>query len=585
MRNRLLRTLVSGGAGLALAALPATAAPTATARSATLTGAITAAADRYGVPAPVLTSICYLEGRLSDHGGAPSADGGYGCMHLVRNAHSDTLDQAARLTGTPVATLRTDRTANLAGAAAVLRADAVALSPRHAAPASLAGWYGAVAQYSGAGTRSVATLYADQVYKIINAGLSAATPDGEAVRLAPTAVRPDTASAAGLRITAAVPSGCTTGGTDYPNAVNCIVPTTFDCNTGASPCTYDSANRPSDLPVLLVTIHDTEESLAATLTTFQTASNGVSTHYVVDTDGTIYQTLHDKDVGFQNGNFWYNQRSIGVEHVGVDASGYQWYNATEYLGSARLMAYLLPKFGIPLDHDHLMSHGTTPSPTLGTSPNHVDPGPYWLWSYYLTLIHQQGVAWPSATTPAGVIRLDPASGQSPAGSGGAETSANFTFFYLYTSASTASAKIPRKGSASDITDETDNVETMLSYPVVAQQADAAGTGDTMYEIWYGEETSSSSYTATGKLAWLAVPPGGAVQGTGRVVTMAAGKKNLNVYGEPTSSNSYVIGATPPGSVYDSPFTLTVSGTVWYCLNYNHRQEWVPASEVASTRTT
>ncbi len=76
-------------------------------------------------------------------------------------------------------------------------------------------------------------------------------------------------------------------------------------------------------------------------------------HYVVDTDGTVYQCLREKDIAFQNGNFWYNQRTIGIEHVGVDATGYQWYNATEYLGSAQLTAYLLTKYNIPFSSSRL----------------------------------------------------------------------------------------------------------------------------------------------------------------------------------------------------------------------------------------
>ena len=150
---------------------------------------------------------------------------------------------------------------------------------------------------------------------------------------------------------------------------------------------------------------------------------------MVDTDGTVYQCLHEKDVAFQNGNYWYNQRTIGIEHVGVDATGYQWYNATEYLGSARLAAYLLTKYSIPLDHEHVMSHGTTP--VADPRPARLitwTPGPYWLWGYYLNLINQQGVPLATGPTPSGVIRLDPASGQQPGGTGGTETSSNFNFF-------------------------------------------------------------------------------------------------------------------------------------------------------------
>jgi len=92
-----------------------------------------------------------------------------------------------------------------------------------------------------------------------------------------------------------------------------------------------------------------------------------------------------------------------------------------------------------------------------------------------------------------VIRLNPASGQQPDGSGGAETTANFNFFYLYTQPSTASAKLPAKGSPGDVTDESNNVETMISYDVLATHPDAAGTGDIMYEIWYGATLSPSSW--------------------------------------------------------------------------------------------
>ncbi|HJP72803.1 MAG TPA: peptidoglycan recognition family protein [Pseudonocardiaceae bacterium] len=565
--------------GLAGAAQPAVAADTTTAGT-TISGAASAAQQRFGVPASLLEAICYLEGHLSDHGGAPSSGGGYGCMDLTSNNHLDTLNKAATLLGAPVSSVRNSMSANIAGAAAVLRADAIALSSTHQMPADLGGWYGAVADYSGA-RHAVAILYADSVYRILRTGLTAMAPTGEVVRIAPSAVTPDTATAHSVATAPALPANCTSNpGTDYPTAYNCIVPSSY------AGTTYDTANRPSDLPLLGITIHDTEETLDDTIATFWNESKGVSVQYVVDTDGSVYQCLHEKDVAFQNGNFWYNQRTIGIEHVGVDATGYQWYNATEYLGSAQLAAYLLTKYGIPLDHDHVMSHGTTPSPTLGTSPNHVDPGPYWLWDYYLGLINQQGVPFATGTTPSGVLRFNPASGQQPDGSGGTETTANFNFFSLYSQPSTASALLPSKGSPGDITDESNNIETMISYDVLAQQPDAAGSGDTMYEIWYGATLSSSSWSATGTKAWIAVPPGAAQQGYGTVVTLSVkGSKNVNVYGEPGGSSANIIGATPSGSAYLSPWSIAVSGKTWYAINYNHRQEWVPATEVSSIRTT
>lgn len=506
-------------------------------------------------------------------------------MHLVKSSRVDTLDSAARAIHVSADLLKNSLSANIRGGAALLRADALQLSASHELPSSLAEWYGAVAVYSHAATQSTARMYADALYNILNTGFSAATEDGESVVLAPQNVHPDTATANSISAVTSLPQGCVSDtNTEFPGAVDCIVnPSTFDCNLVAngSPCTYDGANRPSDLPLLFVTIHDIEGTVQSALNVFQNPGSGVSIHYIVDTDGTVYQVLHEKDIAFHNGNFWYNQRAIGIEHAGIDATGYQWYNAAEYLGSAKLVAYLLKKYGIPLDHDHVMSHGTVPGPTLSFTPNHVDPGPYWLWDYYFNLINQQGVSFPQYPTRSQTLILHPSTGAAPLGSNGTETTANFNFFNLYTGPSTSSGLIPNASNGSDITDETYNVETNLCYYYVATAPDGAGTGDTMYEIWYGEaDQIPSSQFMNGHLAWLAVPPGAAADGYGTLVQLKGkGHHNPDIYGRPDASNTYLVGDAPNNAIFASPFTFQISNTLWYAINYNHRQMWVPDSEV------
>src|SRR2546425_10524871 len=61
-----------------------------------VTQAFDQASQEFGVPASILKALCYMEGHLSDHGGSPSIDGGYGCMHLIKNHEGDTLDRAAK---------------------------------------------------------------------------------------------------------------------------------------------------------------------------------------------------------------------------------------------------------------------------------------------------------------------------------------------------------------------------------------------------------------------------------------------------------------------------------------------------------
>ena len=548
----------------------------------TLTQAFTAASSEFGVPMPLLEALCYMEGRLSNHGGTPSIDGGYGCMHLVKNNRVDTLDSAASMLHLSADQLKASLPANIRGGAALLRSAALQLSTQHTLPVTLAGWYGAVAAYSHATTLNTARMYADALYQILNRGFTAQADSGETIALAPERVSPDTASANGVRAVTTLPNGCTNDtNVDYPAAIDCIVsPSSFSCQQ-TSPCTYNTANRPSDYPILFLTIHDLEGTLQDGLNIFQNPSSGVSIHYIVDTDGTVYQLLHEKDIAFHIGNFWYNQRSVGIEHAGFDATGYQWYNAAQYLGSAKLAAYLLQKYSIPLDHDHIMSHGTTPAPTLGTTPNHVDPGPYWLWDYYFSLINQQGVSFPQYPTTSNTLILHPSTSAMPLGSNGTETQANFNFFNLYTSSSTTSGLIPNQSNGSDITDETYDVEADLSYYYVTTAPDGAGTGDTMYEIWYGESDNlPSSQSMNGHLAWLAVPPGAAVTGYGKRAELHGSKhQNPVIYGEPVASKTYQVGDSQTNSIFDSPFTLTISGTLWYMLNYNHRQMWVPSSEV------
>lgn len=98
--------------------------------------------------------------------------------------------------------------------------------------------------------------------------------------------------------------------------------------------------------------------------------------------------------------------------------------------------------------------------TQATSPNHVDPGPSWLWDYSFGLISQQGV--PLDTSPLrGTMALHPKTDRAPASPNGAESSSQYNFFDLSTGPSTAPGRIPAQDT-SDPTDVSDNVEAGMS---------------------------------------------------------------------------------------------------------------------------
>jgi hypothetical protein len=549
------------------------------------------ASQEFGVPVELLKTICYIEGRLSNHAGHPSVDNGFGCMHLVQNKHSNTLNQAAQDLNAPQEELKNSMSANIRGGSAVLHDLALSTSPNHTLPVSINDWYGVVAAYSGATSKPTALMYADSVFKTIQQGFSAQADDGTAVTLTAKNVVPNVQTASIVHNDPTViPAGCTNNDkVDYPGAVNCIPdPKTFDCNfeIGDAGCNYFGDQRPSQFKIDKVVIHDIEGTVQEALNIFQNPNNFVSTHYIVDTNGTIYQFIHDKDTAFQAGNRYYNNHSIGIEHAGFDATGFLWYNATEYLASAKLTAFLAKKYDIPADHDHIVSHGTIPSPSIPTSPNHKDPGPYWLWDYYLNLVRSQGVP-PSLSAPKShVISLHPLTDQFPLGFGNKETPANFNFFYLYNGPSTASGLIPQETNGTDITDTSNNVEPAMSFYYISKTFDPAGSGNEMYQIWYGEEDqthliTNPTFFAHAKTAWLAVPPGAALPSGGTVVSVSGPSKSITqIYGRPTTSSADIIGDAPSGAIFVSALTVTEDGTsnLWYEINYNHRQAWVPANE-------
>lgn len=147
---------------------PASAAPTTPAASeGPMAAAFARAAATYDVPRDLLVALAYSETHLDGHGGAPSASGGYGVMHLVSNPAAHSLEKAAQITGQPARTLRGDDAANILGGAAVLRSYADEIGLDAAARKDAGRWYGAVAKYGNASTPEVARLYADTVYNFL----------------------------------------------------------------------------------------------------------------------------------------------------------------------------------------------------------------------------------------------------------------------------------------------------------------------------------------------------------------------------------------------------------------------------------
>ena len=142
-----------GSAGLAGAVLLGSAyGGRALAETDSLKAELESAAQRYRVPVELLLAMGYVNTlwempppSASDYEpGDLTGRGAYGIMQLMQNPSTDTLGEAASLTGLSEDKLKKSRPANILGGAAVL-----ADMQGEDWPSDLNGWQGAVADYGG----------------------------------------------------------------------------------------------------------------------------------------------------------------------------------------------------------------------------------------------------------------------------------------------------------------------------------------------------------------------------------------------------------------------------------------------------
>ena len=143
--------------------------------------------------------------------------------------------------------------------------------------------------------------------------------------------------------------------------------------------------------VTTIVIHVAETSFWGTVRTLRDPQREASAHFVVSHDGELAQLVDPDDVAWHAGNHDVNEHSIGIEHEGftyVRGS----ITPAELDASARLVAYLAARYGIPLDRRHVIGHDEVPDPNdrrlAGGADHHTDPGPYWPWAEYMQLARQ-----------------------------------------------------------------------------------------------------------------------------------------------------------------------------------------------------
>ncbi|QIY54234.1 N-acetylmuramoyl-L-alanine amidase [Streptomyces sp. RPA4-5] len=631
--------------------LPLAGAPSAQAgqpRTDTLQRAFTEAADRFHVPRSVLLGVSYLESRWDGHSGAPSVSGGYGPMHLTdartaltrtpefsegaEDARGDgararkrvptgaaqraarpaelparlrTLPTAARLTGIPAEKLRTDPAANVLGGAALLAAEQRKLGT--AAGRDPARWYAAVARYGGQDSAYSGRAFADEVYAVLRQGQARTTDAGQRVALA---AAPGLAPDAGQqkRLSASATKASTASAArrpECPRSVACeSVPAPYEEFGDGDYGNHDKADRPADQRVSAIVIHDTEGSWETTLKLIKDPAY-VSWNYTIrSADGLIAQHVPTKDVAWHAGNWYINSHSVGIEHEGFLAAPDAWYTEAMYRASARLVKYLSRKYDVPLDRQHILGHDNVPGTTTATIPGmHTDPGPYWDWAHYFTLLGKPFKA--TAGARGGLITIRPDYDENePEYTGcvkAGDTCAphGSTAVRLYSAPDEDAPLVKDIGLHPDGKDSTTGVNDTGARATTGQRFAVAGRSGDWTAIWY-----------LGQKAWFHNPQDEpvAVHAKGLIATPKDGRQEIPVYGRAypekeaypagvpyqavsplpyklAAGQKYAVGGRMRGDYFYSPtfdvtkHTVVRGEDVYYEIQLGHRVGYVRAADV------
>ncbi len=350
------------------------------------------AAEQYDVPAELVMVLGWHESSFV----APDADHdehrpAFGWMGLT----PERVQYAAEVTGASVEAIESDTDVNVRAGAAVLGALRDSLSPDAPTDNVDARWWPVIVAWPELGEEWMDHQFAADVFRTIQVGLDTETPAGDAIVLEGQRIP-------GLEdvdyVHAPFGDEQERSSVGYPDRARWYP--AHSSNQSARSGGTSSINR--------VVIHTTEGSYNGAISWFRTGSANVSAHYVLrKSDGEVTQMVGDDDKAWHACNN--NGDTIGIEHEGASSNPATWTDAM-FDSSARLTAWLVTQYDIPIDRDHIVGHGEIqPASCSGRS----DPGPYFDWDAYIALVAGYAGAPsppPPASTSGPLTFLQPTSG-------------------------------------------------------------------------------------------------------------------------------------------------------------------------------
>lgn len=153
--------------------------------------------------------------------------------------------------------------------------------------------------------------------------------------------------------------------------------------TSSNPAAPDCIRSRKGTKVDRIVVHTMEGTFKGTQAWFKTQGRKVPTaaHYLISREGDICQMVPDESCALHCGSkteAGWNQRSIGIEHEGF--ANDEQFSLSMLSSSAKVVAIMAKKFGIPCDRNHIIGHSEVPG------VDHTDPGHNWPWEQYMSLV-------------------------------------------------------------------------------------------------------------------------------------------------------------------------------------------------------
>lgn len=363
------------------------------------------AATKYQVPAALLAAISYIrtQWQPTDRQASGSIYGPLGLIDgepiqdkrkiegKAENPTVNTLGLAATVTGLSIEQIRKDASLNIEAGAGLLAYLQKNMGHPLGVQTGLESWSQSITIFSGLSTLEWQQDFTRKVFKYLSSGINV-EDQGITYRLKSRQIDfsavENSFKAFGDSSANGTPRLVIDGPADLP--IESVVAPYEQYTTQEKKPSYgnhDIANRPEHPSIRRIVIHDTEETYDRTIKLVTNPTYLAWNYTLRSSDGHVAQHLNVNDIGWHTGNWYYNMHSIGLEHEGKALEGAQWYTDQMYESSAKLTSHLAQKYKIPLTRGHILGHDQIP----GIDPEHIaqmhwDPGVYWNWSKYFSMI-------------------------------------------------------------------------------------------------------------------------------------------------------------------------------------------------------